>query len=478
MNEAFFNDNEYNSWDQAEEKAVAAYELYELGDMELALKHLRDAIIINPDNSAWHFNAGLTLDAMNRFEEAIEEYQAALEITPDDPEILNSLAVDFTRIGQYELALNTFEHIQNMDPGFEPGYCNRIITYTEIDRHDLAEEMFYLAQQINPDCPICFYNIGNSLFSRGSFKRAIWCWERTALLEPTHPQINYRIAQAHWASGNLRLARKHFLEELRNNPGDCDVILDFGMYLLKCDEVDRAREKFERILELDPDSAAALFYLGEVEFRTSNYDKAHDFYKLSLRNNPTFVGPRYRMAQIAFETGDREKARALLQAESRLNVEDANVLLNMGALLIELDEPDYATDCFLRIIDDDPKNHKAFYSLGISLAQRKDYHGAIQFLEHVLHIDENNLKAAKNLAYLYFRSKQYTLTKKMVNRAVQIDPKHGKMPRLKALLMGRKVLNALQSLIQAVPIYKLKMAFAKQKSRFRRAIRANAEASE
>ena len=178
----------------------------------LALDHLVEAIDINPINSSWHFNAGLILDAMERFDEAITTYQEALDLAGDDPEILNSLAVDFTRVGKYDLAISTFERIEQLDSGFEPGYCNRIITYTEMHQHDKAEEMFYLAQQINPDCPICFYNIGNSLFCRGRYKKAIWCWERTASLEPAHPQINYRIAQAHWVDGNQDLALAHFLK--------------------------------------------------------------------------------------------------------------------------------------------------------------------------------------------------------------------------------------------------------------------------
>ncbi len=129
-----------------------------------SLIHPRSSLIaqINPNNSAWHFNAGLALDSMNDFDNAIKAYQKALELTPDDPEMLNSLAVDYTRTGRYDMAIATFEHIERIAPDFEPCYCNRIITYTEMEQHERSEQMFYLAQQINPDCPICFYNIGNS----------------------------------------------------------------------------------------------------------------------------------------------------------------------------------------------------------------------------------------------------------------------------------------------------------------------------
>ena len=110
-----FDDMEFGSYDRAERNARKAYELYEDGRMAQALVELDLALEINPTNSAWHFNKGLTLDAISRFREAISEYEAALELNPDDLEILNSLAVDYTRTGQYDRAIKTFEYVQQLE---------------------------------------------------------------------------------------------------------------------------------------------------------------------------------------------------------------------------------------------------------------------------------------------------------------------------------------------------------------------------
>ena len=236
--------DQFNSWDQAEQKAIKAYEFYEEGQMSEALSAMNEALDMNPSNDRWHFNKALTLDAMENFDQAIEEYKQTLEMNPEDVEILNCLAVDYTRTGQYDLALEIFEQIEKIDPQFEPGYCNRIITYTEMGNYEMAEHMFYLAQQINDACPLCFYNIGNSFFIQENFKKAAWCWEKTATLEPDHPQINYHIAQCHWNLGEKETAWQHFIQELRTNPGDKDVVFDFGLFLLHCGDTVSAGEKF------------------------------------------------------------------------------------------------------------------------------------------------------------------------------------------------------------------------------------------
>ncbi len=98
-----FECDDFSSWDQADQMAIMAFEMYENGEMSMALTQLQEAIEINPSNSSWFFNKGLTLDAMEQFEEAILAYNSALELSPDDPEILNSLAVDYTRLGQYDI---------------------------------------------------------------------------------------------------------------------------------------------------------------------------------------------------------------------------------------------------------------------------------------------------------------------------------------------------------------------------------------
>ena len=287
--------------------------------------------------------------------------------------------------------------------------------------------MFYLAQQINPDCPICFYNIGNSLFSRQQYKRAIWCWEQTAMLEPTHPQINYRTAQALWADGNIEAARQHFLEELRNNPGDTDIILDFGMFLLECGDIEGAKEKFNRIIELNPESASAVFYLGEVMLNKSDTHHAKELFMLALELNPNFTGARYRLGQIALAEDDPDRTLQYLQVECELGPEDTDVLFSMGLIFLQLNDFDYATNCFLRIVDEDAENAEAFYYLGTALAMQREYEGALQFLEHAVSLGYDNAEALADTAYVYSRTGRPSLAAETIAEARSVSPDNRKV---------------------------------------------------
>lgn len=476
-----FESTEFGPYDKAERKAHRAFELYEDGKMSQALEELETALDINPANSSWHFDKGLALDAINRFEEAIGEYKIASQLSPEDLEILNCLAVDYTRTVQYDLAIDTFEHIQELDPTFEPCYCNRIITYTEMGQHDLAEQMFYLAQQINPDCALCYYNIGNSLFAQGQYKKAISCWLKTAELEPSHPQINYRIAQAHWSEGDTERAREHFLQELRSNPGDLDVILDFALLLLEVDDVESAKEKFNRILELQPGHASALFHLGEIVFDKGQYEQAVELFSRALAEDNSLAGPRYRLAQHALVNGREKEARAYLIAELQACPEDAEMLVSIASMFLRLaagPEPhlpptsqinyahfestqqrapespflrqtnafrtsdlDHATHCLLRAVEIDPACADSHYYLGVVSAKKGALKDAEKFFAHAIEINGEHVRALRDSAAVYVALGKLAEAVERLRRATAVS---GSDPQLRKLGRSVRVLRTME----------------------------------
>ncbi len=420
-----------NDWEQAEKRAIEAQELYENGDLQDALDKLGEAVAMNPNCSSWHFNRGLTLDALAQYEEAIACYQHALELSPEDVEAINCLAMDYTRTAQYDLAIELFEKITKIDPTFEPAYCNRIIAYTEMEQHEQAEEMFYLAQQLNPECPVCFYNIGNSLFTQGQYSRAIWCWKKTATLDPSHPQINYRIAQACWADKRYDHAKDYFLKELRKSPGDLETLLDYSVFLLETGHTQQAGEKLRWILELQPDFAPATFYLGEICRTEERLDEAVRHYHKAIQLNNHCPGARYRLAQILMAQGNIEETCDLLTAELKLDCEDNQVLLSIGKMLLQIKEYDAATHCFLRVLDTNPSEGRAYFGMSSVLMHKKDLSGCLQFLERSVALDIPELTAYICTAMIHCRQNNYRRAACILNKASALLGNSWKLRRWK-----------------------------------------------
>ncbi len=433
-----------NSWDTAEVSALRASRLYEDGQIQAALAAIDQALEVNPSNPAWHFNKALTLDALERFSEALQEYSQAAELCPDDIEILNCLAMDYTRVGQFDKAIETFEYIEKLAPDFEPSYCNRIITYTEMELHEKAEQMFYMAQQINENCPLCFYNIGNSCFIRGQYARAVWCWEKTAELEPTHPQINFRIAQGCWAAGELDKAHHYFLKELRTNPGDIETLFNFGIFLLQQGQTDSAKEKFNRILELEPNHPSATYYLGEIALSLGQRQNAVEFFNHAMKSSYSLPGPRYRLAQIALKEGNYDKTLELLHGELQFAPPDGRLLLSIGIMMMMINRLEYATHCLLRVTEIDPSNASAYANLAKIMAMKGEFQDACQFAEQAVKLAPADVSNYELAAEIYKRSGDKIAVLDILNEAVCAGLSN---KSIKAMLRGVKFEIARQHIV-------------------------------
>jgi tetratricopeptide (TPR) repeat protein len=437
MSEANFG--YFNDFSDAEQRIENAHDFYDKGQWQQALHELDAALEINPNHPDWLFNKGLTLDTLEQFQEATEVYNQAHDLKHNDPEILNCLAVDYTRLGRYDLALRTFETLEELDPDFEPGYCNRIITYSELGQHEKAEEMFYLARQLKEHCPLCHYNMGNSLFSRKLYEKAIWCWQQTRDIDPAHPNIDYRIGQAYWALGDTQKAWQFLLAELRRRPGDVEVLLDAGILLLEINNLDNAREKFHRILELQPEHVQARYYLGEIHLQQRNLLRAVDCFQKVMKLNPSQPGAHYRLGECFVQLGQIENARKYLLAELKYTTDQPDILLDLGCLLQQVGQTTEAMGCFEKVIDARSDNVRAYQNLSICYYHSGLIEQGMDLSNKVLELEPNNGIALRNLAYAYCKKGDYPNAKDFALQAQLLAPGD----------------RELKSLLRKIPLYRL-----------------------
>jgi len=71
---------------------------------ETALRLIDKSLALSPENATAHFEKGTVLDRLERFPEAVSEYERAAALTPSDPATHYRLARDYDRTGKPDLA--------------------------------------------------------------------------------------------------------------------------------------------------------------------------------------------------------------------------------------------------------------------------------------------------------------------------------------------------------------------------------------
>lgn len=435
-----------NDWSDAEARVERAHQLYEQGRWPEAAAELRAAIDINPYNASWHFNLGLTLEAMEDYDRACEAFRSALELDHDDPETLNCLGVNMTRRGHYAEALEQFEQIEQLDPTYEPSYCNRIITYAEMGLHDKAELMFYLARQVKEECPLCYYNIGNSLYAREQYDRAIECWRNTLRLDGEHVQARLRIAEAYWAKGDLESARKEYLDELTFGGEEADVLLDYGELLMEMEQWGEAESAFRRSLALAPDSAAAHYCLGELALHRDRPEQAIRAYRKAVKLSPNYPGAHAKLAGLLLPRGKIQEAARHILAELRRCGDDTAMLQELGQLLLEAHLVQHANTVLRRLVDLTPKDPYAQHNLAVSFFRMDQMAEGIRHCRKALKLKPEYPLALYNLALAHLKLGQLPRARRYAARALTLAPKDEHIRELSKRLGVRSFWSRLRSL--------------------------------
>ena len=340
---------------EAEALAREAHTHFEAGRWRDALKALDRALALDPDQSDWHFNRGLVLDALARYEEAVDSFETALALRGDEPDTELQLAISMLRSGRAaQRAVTLLQQLIARDRDEPAPYAYLIAGFAQLGDHEEAEQTFYLAQQLFEESALCYEHMGHSLAMRAEWPRAAWCWERALELEPDHPNAAGELARARWALGDLEKADRCFLRQRSRDGDDGETSLAHGGLLLEMGRLGEARECLERATSAMPDHPEAHLGLGEVWLRSGQFEPAEDHLMRALQLGPQTAGLNLRLGQLERQRGVTEKARAFAFAELCVPGRTVAQTLELAELLVNLEMAGRAVVPLTRLLAEEP----------------------------------------------------------------------------------------------------------------------------
>ncbi len=442
-----------NDWFEAEQRVERAQQLSESMRWEEALAELDVALSINPNNATWNAQRGYILEELERWDEAASAYQTALELEPGDREVTAALGGALCRLGRFSQALEAFEELARHYPDFEPAYCNRIGIYAELGRHEQAEQMFYTAQELNDACPHCFFHMGTSLASRGEIERALYCWRRVLELEPDYIGVNRRIAEAYRAKGELEAARQYYVREIRDDPGNTDVIFELAELLLESKKVAAATAKLALILELEPEHIEARFALGKIWLSRGQPGRALTCFQTVqtfTEASATFTDFDLAIGEALLRLGRFAEAEPHLKAAASDNPADVPALMLLGDCLVALKQVPSAIDVFRRVLAEGADDFVAHYKLGSCLCVLKQYDAGLRHLTDAIQAQPDFEPALQAAAITCVRLGRWRDARSLLRRAVRLNPDDAEMVRLSKRLWLYRVSRRWRSLVATI----------------------------
>ena len=170
-----------------------------------------------------------------------------------------------------------------------------------------------------------------------------------------------------------------------------EVQAALGDYLVEAGETDRAVEKLNRAIELNPNSADAKIALARAlasRYNRSQSDldrlRAQVAYREAIELEPSYWFGHHAYARYLIGQSRLEEAQAQLEAGLALEPDNTSMLNNLANIYFRLGDNDNAAPLWRRVLDVDPGNRFANSSLGVMYHYENDYRQAIVYYERAL----------------------------------------------------------------------------------------------
>lgn len=123
--------------------------------------------------------------------------------------------------------------------------------------------------------------------------------------------------------------------ERKYKPEPEERIMREGEKLLYEEEYDDAKNKFEELLKLKPDSARAYRYLGKISLIKDDAVKAEELFRKAIEHNEKYTKAYKGLADVMVKTDRPAEAIKILETASEINPRNYPRLMMIGKLYLD-----------------------------------------------------------------------------------------------------------------------------------------------
>ena len=184
------------------------------------------------------------------------EFERTLALDPEDTLAMYALGLAYFGMRQFDRASLTVDKILVKDPYFGEAHSLRGLLYLEAKDRARARAEFerVLADKRYQTPHVAQHNIGRIALEEGKLDQALEYLRAAAVAKPENADYRYFHGLVLEQLRQFDLARKEFDAVIQTRPSDFQALFHLGSVSLELKELDRARQCFQRVQELAPNS--------------------------------------------------------------------------------------------------------------------------------------------------------------------------------------------------------------------------------
>lgn len=280
-----------------------------------------------------------------------------------------------------------------------------------------AETLFRQVLDLKPTEGKALYFLGIIALSKGIADEACRLLYEATLAEPQNKDFMYSLGVALQESGKSDEALSKY-EEIDDMP---EAQNNMGNIYRQKGELDKARECFDKALEINPRMIWAYLNKALLERQENNQKQAEGLLLKALQIDPDFVHALYQLSIQNRLNKNFNEALQLIEQAVKLTEKVDTVWVEYGKVLRALNRPKDALNAFEKAIELNRFCTDAYFEKAVIL-EEEDPSASEEAYRNVLRTDPDNIAACNNLGALLYRQNRIVEALEMYRKVFIVKP--------------------------------------------------------
>jgi tetratricopeptide (TPR) repeat protein len=383
---------------------------YRQGKYRKAIRWLRKAVALRPDNPLLHSNLAAAYQAAGRLPEAEDCCRQALRLRPDLAEAYNNLASVLQARGNPEEAAARYRQAVLAAAQQAPAHANLGLLLHELGKPLEAADHLRAAVRLQPDLAEAHYGLGLLRLEQNEPAEAEAHFQEAARHKPHLADAHFQLGQALRRQGRAVEALPHLFRALQ---------LGMAWAARKPDATKPAKEcGSDKAAEAIRNSAP----LGPTPSWLRKPDEAVAHCREVLRLDPDHPEAHYVLGRALATQGKLAEAVKAFHHALRVRPEHAEACVGLGAALREQGHLEQAVGYLREALRLRPALAEAHCQLGLALTDQSRLEEAAEAYRQALRLKPNSAAVLAHLGVLLEELSQADEGQRLLTRAVALDP--------------------------------------------------------
>jgi protein O-GlcNAc transferase len=379
------------------------------------------AVKLNQGSDVSFYNYGIILKALNKPQQALEQFDNALRLNSKAPESWNNRGTIYNDLKDYEKAISDFGQAISLSPAYAEAIANMGKSLTELKRHDEAATAYDKALSLKPGLPEAWLGRGNVAIELRRYDQALAAYDKAISLKPG-------LAEAWLGRGKVALELKRYREAfaaydkvISFNPDLADAWFGRGNALFYLKRYDEAVTAYDTVLSLNPDAAEAWLGRGNATANLKRYDEAIAAYEMARSFKPDLPEIWLGRGNVFVDLDRYDEAVAAFDKALSLKPDLAEAWLGRGNAFGETRHYDDAANAYDMALSLNPDLAEAWVSRGNVWADLKRHEEAFAAFDKAISLKPDLAEIWLSRGNAFLNLKHYDKALDSYDRALALN---------------------------------------------------------